>query len=87
MLQHNKEKRRFEWTEKETTSFIAYHIKDSKFILHHSEVPPAHRGKGIGKKMVESTYEYLESNEIAAHATCSFIRLVGSRNPRWKQFI
>ena len=87
MIQHIKQQRRFEWTENGTTSFISYHKENGKFILSHSEVPSAHRGKGIGKRMVESTYEYLESNGIAAYAGCPFIRWVGSRNPKWKQFI
>ncbi len=87
MFRHFDKKKRFEWKENEVVSFVSYLERDGRFILYHSEVPVEHRGKGIGRKMVEKTFEYLEENGIVASSSCSFIRSVALENAKWKKYI
>ena len=56
MFRHFDKKKRFEWKENEIVSFVSYLERDGRFILYHSEVPVEHRGKGIGRKMVEKDF-------------------------------
>lgn len=85
---HNEGERRFHGTDDGDGAFVEYRYDDNRgMILYHAEVPTRLRGKGLGKNLVEGVFEYLETNRIKARATCSFIRSVASRNPRWGQFL
>jgi predicted GNAT family acetyltransferase len=59
---------------------IRYTEKDNCYYLIDSEVPKHLRGKGIGKEMVEKTFEYLHQNKIKAIAVCSFIKAIAIRS-------
>lgn len=80
MLTHKVSNNRFEWKENGAISFISYKKDNDVFVLYHSEVPVAHRGKGIGKKMVLATYNYLLSKEAKILPTCPFIKYTAERN-------
>jgi predicted GNAT family acetyltransferase len=43
-------------------------------------VPKHLRGKGIGKEMVEKTFDYLHQNKIKAIAVCSYIKAIAVRS-------
>ena len=55
--------------------------------LNHSEVPYNLRGQGIGKVLVEKTFEKLTEEGHKAKAVCSYIRTVKNRSERWKNII
>jgi len=84
---HQKKLQRFELIINSEVAFIEYQKRDNQFILSHSEVPVSLRGKGVGKTLVAKTFEYLIANDIKAHATCSYIRIVVMRNPKWHSHI
>ena len=66
---------------------IEYTEKDNCYYLVHSEVPKHLRGKGIGKELVEKTFEYLHLNQIKAIAVCSYIKAVANRSEKLKMLI
>lgn len=66
-----------------SSSFINYQIRNNVYVLWHSEVPPELRGQGIGKELVEKTFEYLVENNLKAMATCSYIASIAKRNNKW----
>ena len=68
-------------------AFIEYQLKDGVYYLIHSEVPTNLRGQGIGRKLVQKTFDYLQLNNLQAKAICTYIRRVVSRNPAWQTFI
>lgn len=45
-----------------------YVLRDGKMYLTHSEVPGELRGQGIGKRMLENTFEYIQEHNIKAVA-------------------
>lgn len=86
-LKHNKEKQNFVMELDNGQAIVNYSVSNGVFYLNHSEVPRHLRGKGIGKVLVEKTFQYLEENKIEAVAGCSYIRIVAQRNPSWHKFL
>ena len=68
-------------------AYVEFYIKDDTMFLIHSFVPPGSRGNGIGKALVESTFEQLTNEGYKAKAVCSYIRVIASRSPKWKDII
>ena len=66
---------------------IEYIVKNNCYHLVHSEVPNRLRGKGIGRELVEKTFEYLHLNQIKAIAVCSYIKAVANRSEKLKLLI
>jgi predicted GNAT family acetyltransferase len=87
MLEHLADKKRFEWKTGSAISFLADYERNGHYILWHSEVPQHLRGQGIGKKLVESTFDYLVQHNIKATATCKYIRTIAMRNSKWQSHV
>ena len=66
---------------------VDYNIRDGKMYLNHSEVPYNLRGQGIGKVLVEKTFEQLTKEGFKAVAVCSYIRAVAKRSDHWNNRI
>lgn len=66
---------------------IEYQLRDGKMYLTHSEVPYNLRGQGIGKVLVEKTFEQLKTENLKAIAVCSYIKTIATRNDKWKSII
>lgn len=84
---HDKEKQRFTLDINGELAKVDYKIKDKKMFLTHSEVPNNLRGKGIGKVLVEKTFEKLTAEKYQAVAVCSYIKAVKNRSEYWKEII
>ncbi|MBX9735225.1 MAG: N-acetyltransferase [Chitinophagaceae bacterium] len=87
MIEHLADKKRFEWKADGAISFIEYYQKGDCYILWHSQVPQSLRGQGIGKQLVEATFDYLLQHNIKAKATCKYIRMIAMRNSKWNSHI
>jgi len=68
-------------------AFVDYHLSDGTYYLTHAEVPASVRGKGIGKQLVEKTFDYIDQHQLKAKAICSYIRLIRQRNTKWHNII
>lgn len=66
---------------------VDYTLKNDKMYLVYSEVPYNLRGQGIGKILVEKTFEHLTKEGYKAVAVCGYIKLVASRSEKWKHII
>lgn len=86
-IKHDKEHNRFTLDINGELAKVDYTLKDSKMYLVHSEVPYNLRGKGIGKILVEKTFEKLTEEGYKAVAVCSYIKAVASRSEKWKNSI
>ncbi len=85
---HDPERRQFRMIMDGTdTAWIDYTERDGILYLHHAEVPYPLRGKGIGNKLVEKTFAYIEGNGRRAVALCPFIKMVARRSPKWQHII
>jgi len=66
---------------------VVYRLEAGKMYLVHSEVPYNLRGLGIGKVLVEKSFEKLTEEGYEAVAVCSFIRAVAQRSDTWRNII
>lgn len=84
---HDKKNHRFSLTLNNDIAQVEYEIKDNKLFLVHSEVPKSMRGKGIGKILVEQTFEKLTEEGYKAVAVCGYVKSVARRSEKWNSII
>lgn len=84
---HDKDNKRFTLDINGELAKVDYSIRDGKMYLNHSEVPFNLRGQGIGKVLVEKTFEQLTKEGYKAVAVCSYIRAVAQRSDKWNTII
>jgi predicted GNAT family acetyltransferase/glutaredoxin len=84
---HEKENHRFTLYINGELAKVDYTLKDGKMYLVHSEVPFNLRGQGIGKVLVEKTFEQLTAENYTAVAICSYIKAIKNRSAYWKEII
>ncbi len=84
---HDKENNRFTLDINGGIAKVDYQIRHNKMYLMHSEVPYNLRGRGIGKVLVEKTFEQLTHEGYMAVAVCSYIKAIASRSKKWKKII
>lgn len=86
---HNKEKQQFILPlENNLEAKIEYKLNSENVMyLTHSETPPELRGQGIGKELVEKTFEQLTNEGYKAVAICSYIKHVAEKSEKWSKII
>ncbi len=84
---HDKENNRFTMDINGELAKVEYQLRDGKMYLTHSEVPYNLRGQGIGKVLVEKTFEQLTTENFKAVAVCSYIKAVARRSKKWNSII
>jgi predicted GNAT family acetyltransferase len=83
---HDPGNRQFRLMIDQHLAVVDYQVRDGILYLTHSEVPVALRGHGVGKVLVDHTFEYLQAQGLQARAVCSYIRRVAQRDARWHRF-
>lgn len=84
---HDKNKHQFTMEVDGETAKVDYELKDNKMYLVYSEVPFNIRGQGIGKVLVEKTFEKLTEENYKAVAVCGYIKSVARNSEKWKAII
>lgn len=86
-IKHDLENQRFTLDINGEIAKVDYQLRDNKMYLIHSEVPYNLRGQGIGKILVEKTFEQLTKEGYKAVAICSYIKAIAFRSDTWKTSI
>ncbi len=86
-ITHDKTNQRYVLDIDDEKALVEYNIRDGKMYLVHSEVPRQLRNKGIGKILVEKTFEKLTEEGHKAIAVCPFIKIVARRSEKWNTII
>ncbi|MFT5858164.1 MAG: putative GNAT family acetyltransferase [Flavobacteriaceae bacterium] len=68
-------------------AYVNYVLESKMMKLTYSYVPPELRGGGVGKELVEKTFEMLTEEGYEAEAMCSYIRAVAERHEKWSTII
>jgi len=69
----NKDKQRFELEVEGIVAYLTYDIVDGVWHLPHTIVPKEIGGKGVGKKLVKLSLDYLLDRNISYLPICSFV--------------
>lgn len=84
----NKEKKRFELKEGDHLAKLTYKVYEpSVWILTHTLVPDALKGKGIGSELVKQVLQYCSDNHIRVIPECSFVVAYIKRHPEWEKLL
>lgn len=84
---HDKQNNRFTMEVKGEQAKVEYELKDGKMYLVYSEVPHALRGQGIGKELVEKTFEKLTEEGFEAVAVCGYVKSIARQSDKWNAII
>lgn len=84
---HDKNKRQFTMEVDGQIAKVDYELKADKMYLVYSEVPFNIRAQGIGKVLVEKTFEKLTEEGYEAVAVCGYVKSVARNNEKWKAII
>jgi predicted GNAT family acetyltransferase len=84
---HDKDNHQFTMKVDGEIAKVDYTLKDGTMYLVYSEVPFNIRGQGIGKVLVEKTFEKLTEENYQAVAVCGYIKSVAQRSDKWNAII
>ncbi|WP_027125986.1 GNAT family N-acetyltransferase [Gelidibacter mesophilus] len=84
---HDKDHKQFTMEVDGEIAKVDYSLKDGKMYLEYSEVPFNIRGQGIGKILVEKTFEKLTDEGYSAIAVCGYIKSVARNSEKWNAII
>ena len=87
-LTHNYEEQRYTLhLENGKEAYVNYSLESEMMRLTYSYVPTELRGDGVGKELVEKTFEMLTEEGFKAEAVCSYIQAVAHRHNKWSTII
>lgn len=85
---HDKEGNRFLISMDGEDAFIEYGQSDGMIELHHTEVPEAHEGKGVGSALAREALDYARKNGLRVIATCPFVEgFVKKNRPEYDDIV
>ena len=71
-VRDNQGKHRFEVDLGDSVAIADYTLMTGKIMFTHTEVPPAHEGKGIGTALIKAALESARSRGLKVIPTCPF---------------
>ena len=69
---NNPDKHRFEVDLGDSTAIAEYNLLHGKIVFTHTEVPPAHEGKGIGSALIRAGLQYARDHQLQVIPICPF---------------
>jgi uncharacterized protein len=77
----NREGRRFELVIDGQMAVLTYERRGDALVFVHTEVPPALRGRGIGKALVKAGLEAARGEGLRIVALCPFVKAYLQKHP------
>ncbi len=84
---HDKKNHQFTMEVDGEIAKVDYEIRDGNMYLVYSEVPFNIRAQGIGKILVEKTFEKLTDEGYEAVAVCGYVKFVAQKSEKWNDII
>jgi predicted GNAT family acetyltransferase len=73
-VRNNEAESRYEIQEDGEIAFAAYRLEGDKVVFHHTVVPEALGGRGVGSALVGGALEDVRSQGRKVEPLCSFVR-------------
>ena len=87
-VQDNPARRRFEiLLDGEVGGFADYRARDGAVAVVHSEVDPAHRGKGLGGILARQTLDALRARGAKVVPSCPFFAQYVADHPEYDDIV
>lgn len=84
---NNTEQSRFEISLEGDTAIAEYKLKDDVIIFHHTVVPEAFEGRGVGGALVKAGLTFAEEKGLKVIPTCSFFAGYIARHPELHRLV
>ena len=84
---NNECKNQFETTIDGATAVAAYHKRDGKLVLTHTEVPPELSGRGIAGQLAKKAFEHARENQLRIVPLCSYMAGWAEKHPEYADLI
>lgn len=86
-VKHDREAGRFEIDLEAGTAFVDYELENGVLDLRSTFVPPAHRHRGIGERVVLAALDHARAHGYRVIPTCPFVPDVIERNPAYRDLV
>lgn len=71
----------------EVAALIDYRLSGKHMNLVHTEVVPAHEGKGLGSQIVKFALDQARERKLEVVPSCSFVRAFVQRHPEYQDLL
>jgi predicted GNAT family acetyltransferase len=78
---HRPELQRFEVDLDGHLALCSYRVVGQTVVLHHTEVPPAHGGRGIAAGLVQAALAWAREQGLKVQPRCSYVAAYMQRHP------
>lgn len=86
-VHHNPNEMRFEIRVGNEIAELLYQMDGDMIIFHHTFVPPALEGQGIGSQLAKTGLEYAKTNSLRVVPVCSFVEAYIRRHPEYQPLV
>lgn len=87
-VRNNTHRHRFEVETEDKLSIAVYeNVDDETLALTHTEVDPSLEGHGVGSKLIEGVFEYVEEHQLKIVPLCPFVSAYLKRHPDWNRVV
>ena len=86
-VRHNAAASRFEATVEGLLCVASYHLVDGVMRIHHTEVPPALKGRGIAGRIVRAAFAHAKANGLKVEPWCGYVRTYMRRHPETQRLL
>ena len=74
---------RFELDTGDGIAVANYRVAPGVLTIHHTEVPPQLRGRGIASRLIRETLELVRADRLKVVAGCAFVRRFMATHPEF----
>jgi uncharacterized protein len=82
-VQHDQAARRFEVRLGDDQAVLNYHLQDGMFVITHTGVPPAWRGRGVAAALTQAALEYARQEGLPVVPACSYAAAYLQQHPEY----
>ena len=88
-LADNRDASRYELPGEAGLGFVDYRLDETqgRIVLIHAEVPPAAKGRGAGRALVEAVLADIRLRGLKVVPKCGFVAAVMHRDPAWHDLL
>lgn len=86
-IQNNTEAQRFELQLGAYLAELRYRMNGDQIVYHHTQVPEALAGQGIGSRLAKHALEYARKQGLGVVVECPFVRGYLQRHPEYQDMV